>query len=110
MSLCTPRARPRLITCHPPSTANHLPFLHSLAAVKAYDASSDEQLFLEVPLSWGSDAAATVAVTLKLPLLGAVRLPVTLRRLQLAAHVRVTARPLLEEYPYAGDGGGGGGS
>lgn len=61
------------------------------------------QLFIEAPLAWGSDLTVTLAATLKLPLLAApVTLPVTLRALQLSAHVRITARPLLQEWPYAG--------
>lgn len=61
------------------------------------------QLFLEAPFTWGSDLSVTLTATLRLPLLGTVvTLPLPLRRLQLSAHARLTARPLLEEYPFAG--------
>jgi hypothetical protein len=72
--------------------------------------TTEPQLFIEAPLQWGSEAAVTVAALLKLPLLGApLRVPLTLRRLQLSVHARITVRPLLEEWPFAGarrDGAG----
>jgi hypothetical protein len=122
-----------------------------------------QQLFVEAPISWGSDASATLSVTLQLPAAvtryaprflkraavatGLFRIehgqrrrqpgaqidhhnqqhqprqprqeeeeegdgeeeevmlftvPITARNLQVSAHARITARPLLEEFPYAG--------
>ncbi|GBF93842.1 hypothetical protein Rsub_06841 [Raphidocelis subcapitata] len=74
-----------------------------LAALKTYKTGSEEQLLLEAPFAWASDAAATLAARLRLPLLRrALRIRVTLRRPQVFAHARVAARPLLEEWPCAG--------
>lgn len=58
---------------------------------------------LEAPFAWASDATATLSARLRLPLLRrALRVGVTVRRPQVSAHARVAARPLLEEWPYAG--------
>jgi hypothetical protein len=64
---------------------------------------SRAQLFAEAVLQWGSEAVAGVTAALKLPLLPTLlRVPLAARRLQLSAHARITVRPLLEEWPYAG--------
>lgn len=66
-------------------------------------ACSSLQLLMEASMAWGSDMSATVVAALKLPMVASpVRIPVTVRKLQVSAHTRVTLRPLLEDYPYAG--------
>ncbi|KAF5832806.1 hypothetical protein DUNSADRAFT_11179 [Dunaliella salina] len=71
-----------------------------LGGIKSYD-TPDDEVVLEIPLMWGSDAKLNVGVLLKLWLFR-LFVPVEVSNLQMKVETRITVKPLVDTFPCVG--------
>eukprot|EP00879_Flechtneria_rotunda_P002198 GHRR01002384.1.p1 GENE.GHRR01002384.1~~GHRR01002384.1.p1 ORF type:complete len:790 (+),score=300.17 GHRR01002384.1:1478-3847(+) len=72
--------------------------------LKVYDELGEEQLLMEVATSWGSNIKVTIGASVHL--LGHhLRIPLTVSNVQFHALMRISARPLMTDFPYVGSVG-----